>query len=133
MMYKRKSFFFIRSPYMLLTYLSPRKREKKMTKQKPEKGSDQCLSSGGRKAERIQQSGVCGRASVGHTPQLTGSILISGPRGRDLEGLSRPFAAPSSADANVPFPRPAFDLLSRTRRRPPKYVRRQRSSNISGV
>lgn len=77
-----------------------------MTKQKPEKGSDQCLPSGGRKAERIQQSGVCGRASVDHTPQLTGSILISGPRGRDLEGLSRPFAAPSPAAAAVPFPRP---------------------------
>lgn len=53
-------------------------------------------------------------------PQLTGPLLISGLRGRDLEGLSRPFAvAPSSPPPTFLFPRARLTSSFKTLRRPP--------------
>lgn len=109
-MCKKKCFFFIRTPYNIYKYCAyvpiVEKTRKENDKTKTRKRFGPMPAVGGSKSgKNTVKRGLRERASVGHTPQLTGSILISGPRGRDLEGLSRPFAAPSPAAA-PPFPCP---------------------------
>jgi len=93
-----------------------RERKQKKSEKGPTAREDQCPSSVAAR-KRVRATGARKRRSP---PQLTGLLLISGPRGRDLRGIIA--SAPSSWRPGLvvtSFIRPILDLPIPHRATPP--------------